>query len=338
MLSKKIEWKDVLKNINRDSDNHYKLIDKIEGNSSELFILKNQNDLKIFKKFRNPDMIEKEYTKQNLIYNLLKNDSQMSSPKPVLYEGVGILYPYIQGEVFERYYAANIKWLNMSPKIIEILDQIARGIAEIHSGISKQENANADMDRELEKENEITKREFTSNKIDLPYFRKQDFALIHGDFNPENLIIDEKGIIYVIDPRNKFAGLIYHDLGVFLHQLEFKIPLKFFSLKAYLWRKKYSNFFLQRYVYYSKKKIDRLLFLRSILLFIRTQKIRYDYKKGEYPRKLRSGFKVFNTLLLKNLNSLVEFFIIKIHNLLLQIRIHHIENLIKKLSSKYHLN
>lgn len=249
---------------------------EFESSSSKIRIYK-KDKKKIFKEYKEKDIIDKEYKKQIEISDALSSFKKIKSPRPKKFKE-GLEYTYFEGIVFEKFYIKNLKFFSPSKKILNALDLLAQGLCKIHSV-------------------PINKDEF-KNKSNIKVKRK-NISLVHGDLNSENIICKKKGDeICIIDSPKLRLHSFYHDLGKFIHFLNFKIPLKFFSLKAYFYGNYYKNYFLKSYSYHSGNKLDLKRLNKFKLHFARSQKSLLKKNYSHHIKLQRLLLKLFRPFLL----------------------------------------
>lgn len=257
---------------------------KFKSNSSEIIIYKK----KLFKKPFKKEKIKKEFDKQKIISEVLSSFKKIDSPEPKLYKD-GIEYDFVEGIVFEKFYVKNLNYFSKSKKILKILDLIAEGLAKIHS-----EPINKDYFQKKE-------AQFTEN-LEI---KKDDISLVHGDLNTENVICSEDDVT-LIDPAPLKIHSFYLDLAEFIHFLKFKVPLKFFSLKSKIWGDFYKNYFLKRYSFHSKTKLDFEKLNEFKLEFAKNQKKMFISGKKHHDFKKRIIFKTFYPFLIMLTNIRIK--------------------------------
>ncbi|MCH8519513.1 MAG: aminoglycoside phosphotransferase family protein, partial [Nanoarchaeota archaeon] len=88
---------------------------------------------------------------------------------------------------------------------------------------------------------------------------QKEEVFVHGDFHPENILIEnkkEEDVVIIDSPSSVKEDLKYRDLAMFMYHLNFKIPYKYKSLRAYLVAHEYLEYFMREYCRYFKEELD----------------------------------------------------------------------------------
>ena len=263
------------------------VIDRFESNSSKIYVYKKADKKKLFKKEKpeKKKRTREECEKQLILNSVMGSFYKINAPKPKKYKK-GIEYDYKEGEVFERFYVKNLSYFYYSRDVCNVLELLAEGLSRLHNTPVK----------------EKWKREEKRKRDDIDLDRK-DVALVHGDLNPENMIC-KRNEINLIDPSPRKLHSFYMDIAKFLHLLNFKVPLKFLSLKAHRQGKFYEDYFLRRYESFLGSKVDRKKLNEYKLHFAKKQ--RKELKKGaenNHNFRKRVVMKMLNPLFFVLLNK-----------------------------------
>ncbi len=122
---------------------------------------------------------------------------------------------------------------------MEIIQNIARGLAKLHrlnpppKAKLKKHSFNYNyldptnvLERPYNRRSELSedvKKHFKKLKTAEKILKKEDYRLSHGDFHPENVIINRfnTGQAVLIDFSETCLAPVYYDIGSFLQQLKF---------------------------------------------------------------------------------------------------------------------
>lgn len=196
-----------------------KKITTIQGTSATLDVI----DEEIVVKKLNKSIGVEEGKKNALINEQLEDVEGVKAPEIFDYSKDKVVMEYMNSISFEKYY---MKYLKDERKIRSKLRDIAKALSSIHS---------------------------------INWNSKEEEVFVHGDFHPENILI-EKGsedIVIIDAPSSVYKDKKYRDLALFMYHLNFKIPYKYYSPLAYFKSSSYIEYFFKEYCRYFKEGLDK---------------------------------------------------------------------------------
>lgn len=289
-------------NINKiaESKDWTNIIEINEGfeKTKKYYFLKNNKKyiLKIF----STELLEKKKKEYTILKQIQK--VKFLKPKPITIKKINGVEEYyyiltwIEGVTLTKY----VKQKNMKE-----LYRIGRKIGDIISEIHKERFDKADLTSKIRKiENKIPKfKEIKINGVketvdflEKNYMEliKQPKSIIHGDINPENIIIDDKENIGIIDFGNSDIDYSYQDM----HQVQ--MYTRFLSIEVsagiidsyikikninYFWKcyKIYSAYYCLSKIIWSEQFNDSSL-REDMIKRAKQTIIDFNYFKSEIPQ------------------------------------------------------
>lgn len=289
-------------NINKiaESKDWTNIIEINEGfeKTKKYYFLKNNKKyiLKIF----STELLEKKKKEYTILKQIQK--VKFLKPKPITIKKISGVEEYyyiltwIEGVTLTKY----VKQKNMKE-----LYRIGRKIGDIISEIHKERFDKADLTSKIRKiENKIPKfKEIKINGVketvdflEKNYMEliKQPKSIIHGDINPENIIIDDKENIGIIDFGNSDIDYSYQDM----HQVQ--MYTRFLSIEVsagiidsyikmkninYFWKcyKIYSAYYCLSKIIWSEQFKDSSL-REDMIKRAKQTIIDFNYFKNEIPQ------------------------------------------------------
>ena len=206
----------------QSSSRKSKVVSRIKGTSATLDVVKSQDGSDIVVKKLKKNIGVEEGKKNTLINEQLEDVEGVKAPEIFDYSRDKVVMEYMNSISFEKYY---IKHLRDERRIKRKLRYIAKALSSIHS-ISRNS--------------------------------KEEEVFVHGDFHPENILI-EKGsedVVIIDAPSSVYKDKKYRDLALFMYHLNFKIPYKYYSPLAYFKSSSYIEYFFREYCKYFKEGLD----------------------------------------------------------------------------------
>lgn len=223
-----------------------KKVTTIQGTSATLDVIDEEI---VVKKLKRNVGVE-EGKKNALINEQLEDVEGVKAPEIFDYSKDKVVMEYMNSISFEKYY---MKYLKDERRIRSKLRYIAKALSSIHS---------------------------------INWNSKEEEVFVHGDFHPENILI-EKGsedIVIIDSPSSVYKDKKYRDLALFMYHLNFKIPYKYYSPLAYFKSSSYMEYFFKEYCRYFKEKLD-LEELGRYRVWVKENHIRQVRKNIKTPLK-----------------------------------------------------
>lgn len=269
-----------------------------EGRTAEVYDYKDNKVLKLFHSTFSDKDIEYEY-------HITKNISDLTRIAPKVYDVInvknrmGIVYEKIHGQMFSEYISRN---LNNVRRIVYEFSQTQKIINNIT--IENFPNYTNKLQQRIMNSSLLCDSEI---EIILKYLRAIDNnEICHGDYQPENVFVDQNYNFRVIDWANTFISNKYIDLArtYYLIKLGRSLNRKSISTELIEWM---GRQFIARF-YWEKIKTEenrKNYFLPCLFIVIL---IRYDEnieleKKWIYKYVMKNKNKMLKSMYIKNTNQ-----------------------------------
>ncbi|MBT3405573.1 hypothetical protein HN419_00210 [Candidatus Woesearchaeota archaeon] len=262
--------------LNDFKNNRFRLLESCPH--SKIFV----NNNILIKKYDEKVDVKSEYDNQCLNYNLLKKNKTLGCPKAFFFdEKTNILcMEYVDGVNLIKYMRERNILLSNKNNLVEVFDMLFKGLRDYYNELKRVKSTNfTDYDF-------VMRKFFDKNNDMLLRFNPKekqikDKQVIHGNLKLENILIDKKKRLYLIDYSYNLKSSIYLDLGKLIESM-FSCGIMRFYKYDFFFLKKIKNLLLQSFPneellkYYMKK------YRIYDLLNCREKSLKYQLLKAIY--------------------------------------------------------